>query len=113
LPHRAPPPPNYLSAEMKAWWASVQTEYVLGEHHNLLLEAACSAWDRAAAARRALDEHGLVYTDEHGKILRRPEAIIEKDNKIAFARLLRELDLDGAGARESRPPPIWSNRGRR
>jgi terminase small subunit-like protein len=98
---------------MKKWWTSVQSEYVLNAHHNLLLEAACGCWDRSTAAGKVLDAEGLTYTDDHGKIVRRPEISIERDNKIAFARLLRELDLDGAGSDDSRPPPIWSNRGRR
>jgi len=43
----------------------------------------------------------------------RPHAAIaiERDSRLAFARLLRELDLDAAAAPErARPPALRSNR---
>jgi phage terminase small subunit len=97
---------------MKEWWAAVLEAYDLDRHHLHLLEAASGSWDRMKEARAAIDEHGLTYTDQNGCPKPRPEVTIEKDSRIAFARLIRELDLDEAPPPEprGRPPGIRSNR---
>jgi phage terminase small subunit len=97
---------------MQGWWQTVVGDYVLEDHHLRLLEAACSAWDRMTEARIALAEHGLTYQDARGMVRARPEVAIERDARIAFARLLRELDLDVAAPPEphGRPPLLRSNR---
>jgi phage terminase small subunit len=97
---------------MKAWWADVMDGYDLDTHHLHLLEAACGAWDRMVEARTAVAEHGLTYSDDKGMVRARPEVGIERDARIAFARLVRELDLDEAPPPEprGRPPGIRSNR---
>jgi hypothetical protein len=75
-----------------------------------LLTLAAEAWDRGEAARRAIAKHGMIYQDRFGQPRQRPECAIERDSRIGFARLLRELDLDVAPP-DSRPPAIPSNRG--
>ena len=108
-----PLPPSHLSEAMQAWWTAVLADYELSDHHLRLLEAACGAWDRMVEARTALNEHGLTYTDHNGAPKPRPETTIEKDSRIAFARLVRELDLDEAPPPQprGRPPGLRSNRG--
>ena len=108
-----PRPPGHLSEATKAWWRAVLQDYELEEHHRRLLQAAGEAWDRYQQARTALAEHGLTFTDDKGMVRARPEAAIERDSRIAFARLIRELDLDTDGPAEprSRPPALRSNRG--
>src|SRR5262245_37500278 len=54
----APPPPDYLSPAMQAWWRQVMANYALEPHHVHLLEAACGAWDRMMQACKVLAEHG-------------------------------------------------------
>ena len=97
---------------MSEWWQSVMADYELGEHHLRLLEAACGAWDRMIEARAAIDEHGLTFADRNGEPRIRPEVAIERDARLAFARLVRELDLDEAPPPEprGRPPGLRSNR---
>jgi len=92
----ASPPPDYLSAARQAWWKQVMAHYELEPHHVHLLEAAASAWDRMTEARKMLAEHGLSYTDGRGKHHPLPEVAIERDSRIGFARLVRELGLDDA-----------------
>ena len=76
-------------------------------HHIRTLTLACEAWDRCAEARAILDRDGLTYADRWGAPRARPEVAVERDSRIAFARLLRELALDVAAPDESyRPPPI-------
>jgi phage terminase small subunit len=90
------------------------SEFALEQHHLHLLTLACEALDRAAQAREALAEHGTVFIDRYGQPRARPEVQIERDSRIAFARLLRELGLDVEGPSESpRPPRIVPNADRR
>jgi hypothetical protein len=39
-------------------------------------------------------KNGTTYTDRHGVRRSAPEAVVQKNSAIAFARLLRELRLD-------------------
>ena len=111
-PAEAPPPPKHLRPATKAWFSSVLAEYQLEPHHVRLLTHDSEAWDRCSEAREALAKHGLTYTDRSGSPRARPEAAVERDRRTAFARLLRELDLDvDPPATGKRPPPLGSNRG--
>jgi P27 family predicted phage terminase small subunit len=114
MPVDLPPPPDHLSPAMQAWWRQVMADYDLDPHHLRLLEAACDAWDRMCEARDTLREEGLTVTTKSG-CKRHPCADIERDSRLAFARLVRELDLDADPPREQpgwRPPAIRSNRRR-
>ena len=104
--------PEHLSDDAAAWWHDVVREYDLEHHHIRLLTLACEAWDRGQQARAILEKEGLTYHDRFGAPKARPETAIERDNRTAFARLLRELDLDLDGPTEApRAPAIRSNRG--
>ncbi len=97
--------PEYLSKESREWWSWVVSEFELEQHHLKLLTAACESWDRTQQARRRLKKFGLTYHDRFGKPKARPEVAIERDSKIVFARLLRELSLDIDPPREPGRPP--------
>lgn len=100
--------PGHLTRDTAAWWRSTVAEYEdMEPHHVRLLTLACEAWDRAEQARLLLAEHGITFTDRYGQPRARPEVNIERDARIAFARLLRELDLDG----EPEPDPRLPRRG--
>jgi hypothetical protein len=86
--------PRHLSPGAKRWFRAVSACYELENHHLLLLCLAAEAWDRCCGARRVLDAEGTTFIDRHGQPRPRPEVAIERDSRIAFARLLRELDLD-------------------
>jgi phage terminase small subunit len=91
----------------------VVAEYALEPHHLHLLKLACEALDRAEEARQALATHGTTYLDRFHAPRLRPEVGIERDSRLAFARLCRELDLDCEPPVPARtgPPPLRSNRG--
>jgi P27 family predicted phage terminase small subunit len=100
--------PMHLEAKTRKWWRNVLEDYELEEHHVKLLTLAAEAWDRCQEARRILDENGLTYTDRFGCPRARPEVAIERDSRIAFARLLRELALDLEPPEEpGRPPRLY------
>lgn len=102
--------PDHLQPTTQKWWVQVQEEWTLDEHHARLLTLAAEAWDRCEQARTILKEQGLTYLDRFNQPCSRPEVAIERDSRIAFARLLRELDLDGTATPSSRPPALKSNR---
>jgi hypothetical protein len=102
--------PRHLSPAAKRWFRAVSGLFELEEHHFLLLTLAAEAWDRCCQARRVLDAESTTFTDRHGQPRARPEVAIERDSRIAFARLLRELDLDiNPPADPKRPPSLQSN----
>jgi len=101
---RAPEAPKHLRPDTASWWASVTVDYVLEPHHVRLLTLAGEAWDRCHEARQELEKHGLTYKDRFGQPHQRPEVAIERDSRIGFARLVRELNLDLDPPDESRPP---------
>ena len=108
----APRAPAHLEEPTRAWWRSVVTTYELSEHHLRLLTLAGESWDRCKAARKAIAEKGMTFDDRFGAPHARPEVAIERDARLAFARLLRELDLDvELPSVSSRPPALRSNRG--
>ncbi len=120
VPIKPPPPPRddhpdapaHLSDDAKGWWKSVVRDFDLEPHHLRLLQSAAEAWDRMQQARQALADHGkLFFVSANGDPKTHPVVAIERDARVAFARLVRELDLDASGPAESRrPPSILSNR---
>jgi P27 family predicted phage terminase small subunit len=102
---KGPKPPKHLEATSRKWWAAVVASYVLEEHHVRLLTLAAEAWDRAQQARGIVTREGLTFIDKHGQPRAHPACAIERDSRIAFARLLRELDLDVEPPRATRRSP--------
>lgn len=102
-------PPSHLAVPTRQWFSAVLAEYALEPHHVRLLTLAAEAWDRGVMAREALAEHGMTYLDRFDQPKSRPEIAVERDSRVAFARLLRELGLDLEPSNESRPPTIQGN----
>jgi phage terminase small subunit len=103
-------PPTHLRSSTKRWWRSVVSGWQLDDHHLHLLKLACEALDRAEQAREEIEKGGAVVKDRFNQLCPSPWVAIERDSRLAFARLLRELDLDGEPMQESRPPALRSNR---
>jgi phage terminase small subunit len=87
-------PPKHLRKPTREWWAKVAAEYEFEPHHFRLLTLAAESWDRCEQARKLLRTKGITYDDRFGQPCSRPEISIERDSRIAFARLVRELNLD-------------------
>jgi phage terminase small subunit len=103
--------PKHLMPETRRWWCAVAEGFILEPHHLRLLSLAAEAWDRCTQARETIAREGLIFTDRFDQPRARPEVAIERDSRLAFARLLRELDLDvDPPAGGSGPPSLRSNR---
>jgi len=99
-------PPGHLKAATKRWFQEVIAEYELMPHHVKLLTLAGEAWDRCTEARVMLKKEGIVIVDRFGQQKPHPAIAIERDNRLAFARLVRELGLDFNEPDETRPPRL-------
>ena len=86
--------PAHLRPDTRAWWQSVHQDYDLEEHHSRLLTLACEAWDRAGQARGILARDGIVIAGREAAARPHPAVAIERDARIAFARLIAQLNLD-------------------
>jgi P27 family predicted phage terminase small subunit len=108
------PPPAHLSPSARQWWRTTVDRYVLQEHHLRLLQLACEAWDEAQKAREQLAREGFTTSSGHG-VRAHPCIAIERDARLAVARLVRELDLDAEPPVPERAGPagLFSNRGGR
>jgi P27 family predicted phage terminase small subunit len=106
----SPKPPDHLRQPTAEWWRSVCESYELEGHHERLLTLAAEAYDRGQQAREILDRDGLTVATADGGIKAHPCIGVERDARIAFARLTRELDLDAAPAPDTGPPALRSNR---
>jgi phage terminase small subunit len=105
--------PKHLKPPTADWWRRVMTDWTLEEHHVRLLTLAAESWDRGQQAREALATNGLTFLDRFQQPHARPEIAIERDSRIAFARLVRELGLDVEEPNSAGPPTIKGNASRR
>jgi len=103
-----PRSPRHLREPTRAWWRQIVTDYVLEPHHLRLLTLAGEAYDRACEAREAVARDGAYFPVEGGAPRKHPAIGVERDAAVTFARLMRELDLDGAPQPDVRPPRIGS-----
>lgn len=106
-------PPKHLRKPTQNWFKSVTDDFDLEPHHVKLLTLAADAWDRAVSAREVIDADGMTYTDRFGQPKPRPEVAIERDSRIGFTRLIRELALDGVDAPETPRAPRTADYGSR
>src|SRR5438309_11596574 len=105
---KPPVAPAHLQSATREWWLSVVSRWDLDPHHVRLLTLAGESWDRCVEARELLARDGLVMSTKAG-LRAHPAVRIEVDSRIAFARLLRELDLDlEAPVAASRPVSLRS-----
>ena len=104
MPRRTNGAPRHLTAATRRWWDDVTAAFDLEPHHLRLLQQAGEAWDRGQAARAQIALEGMTWTDKSGAPHPHPCVAIERDSRLSFARLLRELDLDAAPPADPRPP---------
>jgi phage terminase small subunit len=105
-----PKAPGHLQPATRRWFEQVLADFDLEPHHLHLLVLAGEALDRCEQARAVLQREGMTYVDRFGAPRARPEVAVERDSRIGFARLLRELALDANAPQDPRPPGISTMR---
>ena len=110
MPAKKHKAPAHLAASTAEWWHSVHEDYDLEPHHTRLLTLAAEAFDRCGQAREAIAKEGMTLATADGGLKAHPAVAIERDARLAFARLIRELGLDVEAPAERRPPGLRSNR---
>ena len=98
-------PPKHLRPATQKWWRGVVESFDLEPHHIHLVTLAGEALDRGQQAREQLAVDGPYFFTRFGEPRSHPAIAVERDARIAFARLLRELDLDVEPPREPKHPP--------
>jgi len=99
--------PRYLRSSTRKWVRRVLDTWQLEGHHVKLLITAGECWDRILEAREQVARDGPYFTDRWGAPRSHPALRDERDGRIAFARLLRELSLSEQPP-DPRPPRLRS-----
>ena len=86
--------PRHLSNAMRKWVARVCEKYEVAENDFKLLVMAAESWDLAENARIVIRKRGVSYLDRFGQPRQRPECAVLRDSRIAFIRIMRELNLE-------------------
>ena len=105
---KTPRAPAHLRPTTRTWWRTIATSWELEDHHLRLLTLAGEALDRAAEAREAIERDGAYFAVDGSAPRKHPAIGVERDAMVTHARLMRELDLDGAPQPDVRPPRIRS-----
>lgn len=101
--------PSHLSKLSKKFYKRVISDYDLENHHLKILLLACECLDRINEAKEVIDKDGIIYYDSRGNPREHPAIKIESNNKVIFARLMRELCLDIEPPKEvGRPPRLYN-----
>lgn len=101
---KIPNAPKGLSSKSKKFWRDIHQSFEILEPQDLqLLLSACECLDRISQAQKEIKVSGPYYQDRFGQPKENPGHKTERDNKILFTRLIRELQLD-IEPPQSRPP---------
>jgi P27 family predicted phage terminase small subunit len=90
--------PDHLTDHSRDLWEQLTGSLVLEPTELELLRLALEALDRCEQARTILVRDGIVATNRYGALVAHPCVAIERDSRIAAARIFRDLALPEAPA---------------
>jgi hypothetical protein len=103
-----PQPPPHLGADGMALWCGVQAEYSIDDPAGLeLLRQAAECADRIASVRQQIDRDGEMLTIR-GIPRVHPLCAVERDQRAALVRCLKNLNLDLEPLKSRGRPPGYS-----
>ncbi len=97
--------PKHLRVATKKWIRQILADYELESQHVKILIQAGECWDRILLARETVEKNGAYYTDRFGSPKCHPALSEERNNRVVFSRLIRELNLS-EGLPETRLPGL-------
>jgi hypothetical protein len=103
---RPPAPPEHLGEDGLQLWRGIQAEYGIVDPAGLeLLRQAAECADRIASVRRQIDDQGELLVIRNIPRVN-PLCAVERDQRAALVRCLRNLNLDLEPLRDrpGRPP---------
>jgi phage terminase small subunit len=89
-----PEAPDHLSEASKGIWSDTLDEFELSSTELAIFRLALEALDRCDLARLELAVSGLVIKDRYGGPRVNPWTVVERDSRLAAARLLKQLGLE-------------------
>jgi P27 family predicted phage terminase small subunit len=89
-------PPSHLSKHSRALWRTITTNFTLEATETELLRLGLEALDRCEQARVLLAEDGIVTRGRYGQPVAHPALAVERDSRLAAARLFKQLALPEA-----------------
>lgn len=96
---------SHLSPETAKWCQEIHREFELEIHQVKILIQAGEVLDRLSHARTVIDAEGAFFIDRWGQPRRHPALDAERNDRVVFARLLRELNLSEEPP-DPRPPGL-------
>jgi len=105
-------PPKTLQTKGRAFWRRVLKDFLLEESHELqLLQEAAGCLDRIAEAQAEIEAKKPYFNDRFGQPRPHPALNVEKDQRVLFVRIVRELGLQVESEEYSRPKRPGYSRG--
>ena len=97
--------PKHLRIATKKWIRQILADYDLESQHIKILIQAGETWDRILQAGEKVEEEGAYYIDRFSSPKAHPALAEERNSRVLFARLIRELNLSEEPS-DSRPPGL-------
>ena len=92
--HRPPEPPAHLGEDGLSLWRGIRREYNIDDPAGLeLLRQAAECADRIASVRQQIDQQGELLIIKNVPRVN-PLCSVERDQRAALVRCLRNLNLD-------------------
>ena len=94
LKHAVVRAPSHLQKSGKQLWLDISSEYLFEAHQLEILRLLCECLDRLETCRKQLKADGLFIVNRFGEL--RPHVALkeEREHRVLFTRLARELALD-------------------
>lgn len=102
---KLPQLPKHLTPASRRWARGVLQRWALEDHQVKVLVQAAAQLDRIEQAREQLAKDGPYVEDRWHCVKSHPALRDERDGRVTFARLVRELNLSEQ-PEDPRPPAL-------